>query len=296
MDNLDPNDAGTQEPATTETTPPVTTTTPPAPVTPTVSETWKGKLGEDLANAPLVQNFEDTPEGFKKQVESHVNLEKLLGHEKIPMPKGPDDVEGQARFNKAMGVPETGEGYNLPDANLPGDLSKMTFDKGAFANVAKDLNLTPNQATGLWNKYVEMSGTVYQGHMTTANENLNKSINALRAEWGDTYAVNIELGEMVVAKFAQDQNSADFITASLSKDPAGQRFLAKIGSQFAENKLGEFQFKKFSSSPEEAAEEANKIKNDPKHPYSNMAASQKEHDAAVDHVNRLISISRGKRS
>jgi len=301
MDNLDPV-VDNQDPVV-ETTPAVDTTVTPEvkaePVTTAPAPTdfsWKAKVGSDLANSPSIQKFEDTPEGLKKAVESHVNLEKLLGHEKVPMPKGPDDVEGIDRFNKAMGVPENAEGYNLPDVTLPGELGNVTFDKNVFAQLAKENSLTPAQANGLWKKYTEMSGSVYQQHLSKVQQDLTTNINALRAEWGDAYASNIELGEMVVAKFADDENMGNFLTASLSKDPAGMKFLAKIGQQFTENKIGDFQYQRQSLTAAEATTEINKIKADPKHPYGNPDAPDDEHDAAVAHVNRLISISMGKRA
>jgi len=275
---------------------------PPAPAptpapTPTPTPTgWKSGLGEDLSKAPLIQGFEDTPEGLKKAVESHVNLEKLLGHEKVPIPKGPEDIEGIARFNKAMGIPDKVEGYNLPDANLHGEMANLTFDKASFAQIALENSLTPKQAESLWNKYTEMSGGIYQTHLKAVEDKMNENKNALMAYWGDSYANKIELGDMVVAKFADDQAMGDFITASLSKDPMGQKFLAKIGQQFSENKVGEFQYQRHGISSEEALSEITKIRQDSKHPYSNPNAPQKEHDAAVEHMNRLISISRKKTS
>jgi len=266
--------------------------TAPAPAPEPAKPTgWKSGLPEDIAKSPLVQGFEDTPEGLEKIVKSHLNLEKLLGHEKVPLPKGPDDTEGIARFNKAMGVPETADGYNLSEVTLPEDLSSITFDKGKFAEIAKENNLTPDQANGLWKTYTDMMGKTYQDQVNKVKADMAERANKLRSEWGDTYAANIELGEMVVAKFADDQDMADFITAALSKDPAGQKFLAKIGTQFAENKVGDFQYKRHALNAEEAADEIAKIQSDPNHPYNNPKATEKEHLAAVEHVNRLTAIS-----
>jgi len=255
---------------------------------------WKSALPEDIAKSPLVQGFEDNPEGLKKIIASHLNLEKLLGHEKVPLPKGPDDAEGIARFNKALGVPDTAEGYNLESVTLPEELNSITFDKAKFSEIARENNLTPTQASGLWKTYTDMMGKTYQEQVNKHKADMAERANKLRSEWGDTYAANIELGEMVVAKFADDQNMADFITAALSKDPAGQKFLAKIGTQFAENKVGDFQYKRHALTAEEAQAEADKIMADMNHPYNNAKASEKEHLAAVEHVNRLIAISMKK--
>ena len=287
MDNLDPNvdnqdpvadtDTGSTEQAPTQ-------TAAPSPFT------WKDRVGNDFANSPTISKFEDTVEGLQKAMASHLNLEKLLGHEKVPLPKGPEDVEGRARFNKAIGVPEKSDGYELPDPSLPGEMSKLTFDKNAFAQIAHDHNLTPDQAKGLWAKYTELSGNIYQKHATEHQANLDKTMNALRNEWGDAYASKVELAEMVINKFASDKEAGDYITAVLSKDAKSLKFLASIGEQFAENKVGEFRHAKYALSPDEAEAEYSKILSNPDHPYLNEKATQKEHEAAIEYVNRLIGV------
>ena len=269
-----------------------TQTAAPSPI----AFSWKSKLGPDLSKSPTIGKYNDDAEGLIGMAKGLEGLTKMLGHDKVPLPKGPDDIEGIAIFNKAIGVPDTAEGYNLPDATLPGEMSKLTFDKATFATIAKEHNLTPTQAAGLWKKYTEMSGSVYKTHAQALQDKINENINALRAEWGDAYAANIELGDMVISKFATDQAEGDFLTAALSKDPAGMKFLAKIAQQFSENKVGDFQYKRFSKTPDEAQAEIDAIRNDPNHPYSNTKAPEAEHQAAVDHVNRLITIARKKQA
>jgi hypothetical protein len=258
--------------------------------------TWKSRVGEDLSKAPSMQKFTDTPEGLADLSKSYVNLEKMLGHEKVPLPKGPEDTAGRAIFNKAIGVPDAPGGYNLPDAQLPESMANMTFNKDAFAGIVHKYGLTPAQASGLWKEYTNMSGNIYANSKKAFEDNLTKNINALRAEWGDAYAGNIELGDMVIAKFADDQAMGDWLTATLSKSPMGMKFLAKIGAQFSENKIGEFKYQRFALTPDEAALEISKIKGDPNHPYNSEKATQKDHDLAVEHVNRLIAISMGKQA
>ena len=303
-DNLDPNDVGNQDPVAEGGT--VAQPQSPAPVAaapaaaapapaPAPSFSWKSKVGEDLSKAPSMGKFQDTPEGLAELSKSYVNLEKLLGHEKVPLPKGPQDEAGRAAFNKAIGVPDAPGGYNLPDAKLPESMAKLSFNKDSFQGIVHKYGLSPAQASGLWNEYTNMSGNIYASHMKDFETTLNKNINTLRAEWGDAYAGNIELGEMVIAKFSDDQEMGDFLTATLSKHPAGMKFLAKIGNQFSENKIGEFKYKRFALTPEEAGNEISRIKADPNHAYNSEKASQKDHDQAVEHVNRLIAASLGKR-
>jgi len=299
-DNLDPqgNVLEADNPDQTSTTAtqnePVTTTTAPRPVAAQETFSWKSQVGEDLSKAPSLGKFEDTKAGLAEVAKSYVNLEKLLGHEKVPLPKGPEDAEGRAAFNKAIGVPSAPEKYALPDKEMPGGLEAASADKDTFQQVFHKYGLTPEQANGLWNEYASITGNLYNKAQMEYSDKLDQNINALRKEWGDAYAGNIELGQMVINKFSDDNKMADFLTANLAKDPAGIKFLAKIGSQFAENKVGDFQYKRFAMTPDEAKNEVARIKADQNHPYNSEKATEDDHQSAVSHVNRLIAISMGR--
>lgn len=251
---------------------------------------WKASLRNDLRDSSLAKKFEDTPEGLNKALESHANLEKLLGHEKVPIPKNADDVAGWNAFNKAMGIPDKAAGYGLADADIPSDMKELTFDKNKFAEVMHGFKLTPNQAKGLWEQYVNMTKESYSKYIAENKDNLVKVVNTLRSEWGDTYDTNVELGQTVINKFSDNKEMEDYLTSTLTKDPRGIKFLAKVGNQFAENKMGDFTIKRFSLAPDEAANELAKIRKDPNHAYLNEKATDQEHQAAIDYVNRLEGI------
>lgn len=260
------------------------------------SFSWRNNLKTELRDSPMFRTFDDSAEGLNKAFESHANLNKLLGHEKVPIPKDDNDAEGWARFSKAMGVPDKAEGYGLADPQLPDALKGMGVDKGKFSEIAHGIKLTPSQTKALWKVYNDINVENYNKHLEGLKADLNNTINSLRGEWGDAYNTNVELGQMVINKFTEGNKEAnDFITAALTKSAAGIKFLAKIGEQFAENKIGEFQAKKFTFAPEQAQEEIDKIMRDPKHPYNDINAPKAAHDRAVDLVNSLYdSILRAK--
>ena len=282
----------------------------PAPVTPenqapeaapaaapAASGGWKSSLSTDLQGSPLIGKFEDTPEGLNAAFTSHNNLETLLGHEKVPIPKGPDDSEGWDRFSRAMGIPDTADGYELPKAELPESMQGVTIDKAKFAEVVHANKLTPQQAQGLWDAYNKINIATYQQAQANFEKQMTETVNALKSEWGEAFDTNVELGQAVINKFGADQADVDYLTATLGKDPRGIKFLAKIGGQFAENKIGDFSVKRFSMSPEEAQNEIENITKDLNGPYYNMEGkhTQKEHDAAIERVNYLrASINKSK--
>lgn len=256
---------------------------------PQTQSSWKSSLSNDLKGSPFLQKFEDTPEGLNKAFESHGNLEKLLGHEKVPIPKGPEDLEGWNRFSKAMGIPDKAEGYKLGDAQLPESMKGITIDKNKFAEVAHAHKLTPAQTQGLWKIYNELNIDSYNKAMEGHQKSMTETVNRLKGEWGDAYDTNVELGQMVINKFSDSQEMNDYITAVLSQHPNGIKFLAKIGDQFAENKVGEFQMKRFSLAPEEAQAEIDSLVRDLEGPYMNTKGkyTEREHQAAIDRVNSL---------
>lgn len=263
-----------------------------------VAASWKQGIRTDLRDSPLLQKFEDTPDGLNKALESHANLEKLLGHDKVPIPKDANDIEGWNRFSKAMGIPDKAESYGLPDAKLPDSMKGMAIDKNKFAEVVHAHKLTPSQASGLWKVYNEIQVEAYNKHLDGLQKNMDNTINTLKGEWGDAYNTNVELGQMVINKFTDgNKEMNDFISATLLKDPSGVKFLAKIGDQFAENKVGEFSMKRFSLAPEQAQNEIDRMVRDMDGPYMNSKGkyTDQEHNAAIDQVNALrASILRAK--
>lgn len=250
---------------------------------------WKGALNADMRGALEAKQFSDDSKGLSDMVSSYLNLEKLLGHEKVPIPKGPEDTAGWNVFSKAMGIPDRAEGYGLPDASLPESMKGMTIDKGKFAEVAHAHKLTPNQTQGLWKVYNEINISAYNKAMEDHKANLTNAINTLRGEWGDTYEANVNLGQTVINKFAPDKEANDFLTSVLTQNPVGIKFLASLGKQFAENKIGEFQMHQFSLAPEEAKEEMEKMRKDLDGPYMNQTGkhTDREHKAAIDRMNHL---------
>lgn len=257
--------------------------------TATPTPSWKSSIGTDLRNSPLLQKFEDTPEGLNKALESHANLEKLLGHEKVPIPKDINDIEGWNRFSKAMGIPDKAEGYGLADPKIPESMKNFAINKDKFAEVVHAHKLTPSQAQGLWKVYNEINQETYNNALESQKKQMTETVNRLKGDWGDAYETNVELGQTVINKFSDDQDMNDYITSVLSQDPRGIKFLAKIGDQFAENKMGEFAMKKFSLGPEEAQAEIDKMTRDLDGPYMNTKGkyTNAEHQAAMDRRNAL---------
>jgi hypothetical protein len=164
--------------------------------------------------------------GWKDPVEvlnGYKNLEKLVGQDKIPMPKGAEDKEGWSRVYDALGRPKTAEDYKLP---VP------EGDTGEFAKVAAgkfhELGLTASQAQGLaewWNQ--TQGGQLEQMQQQSAQKS-EADLQGLRQEWGKAYDENIELGRRAAREYGLDATKLSAIENALG---TGEmiKLMAKIG-------------------------------------------------------------------
>lgn len=250
---------------------------------------WHANLPTELATSPSITKFPNTKEGFSQLAKGYTELERVMSNEKIPVPKGPDDKVAIDLFRKAFKIPEKAEGYGLPDVEIPASLKGLAFDKNAFATVVHGQNLTGEQAKGLWQAYTAMNQAAYDKALSDQKAQLTEISNKLRLEWGKDYDGRIQLGQQVINKFTENQEDNDWFTATILKDPRGARILAKIGEQFAENRIGEFKYETGGLSLADAEKELSSMQ-DPKHPLKDMKAPQADHDRAVARQNELIKI------
>lgn len=175
---------------------------PPAPPAPPAGEnnpppaSWVDGI-DDADLRGYVQNKgwsnpKDLADGYR-------NLEKLLGGEKIPMPKGPEDAEGWSRVYDALGRPKEASAYKIP-----------TLDNADPAIVSQaqskfhELGLTEAQGNALaewWNQ--QQVGTIQNMTQQSAAKS-ESDINSLRTEWGGAFDENIEYGRRAAKEYGLD--------------------------------------------------------------------------------------------
>lgn len=232
-------------------TPAAGSNTPPAPA---ANGNWYDAI-EDAELKGYVQN-----KGWKDPVElatGYKNLEKLLGSEKLPMPKGADDKDGWARVYDALGRPKTAEDYKLP---VP------EGDPGEFAKAASakfhELGISAQQAQGLaewWNG--QQSGQVEQLQQQSAQK-AEADIQSLRSEWGKAYDENLELGRRAAREFGLDGGKLSAIEQGLGTKGMLE-FMAKIGRGLTEHTFeGGNTTKGFGMTPEAAQQRIAALRND----------------------------------
>ena len=210
-------------------------------------------------------------------IKSYSEIEKLVGHEKIAMPKKDKDGNYEpGEFERVMtqlGMPKDAKEYKTSaNFKLPEGVNIDPKLETEFKARARAAGLLPGQYAFMMD---ELSGMLTRGgqSMKEAQEkNFNESVLNLRTKWGSAYDSKAQLANRVLSTFA-DQNKAAEIVKKYGNNPEIIEILANVGENLSEESLVKVGMSGTSMSPEEAniqimkvREERKKELNDASHP------------------------------
>jgi hypothetical protein len=226
----------------------------PAGTPPSANSTWYDTI-EDSDLKGYLQN-----KGWKDPAELAVgyrNLEKLVGHEKIPLPKGVDDKDGWARVYDALGRPKNADDYKLA---LP-EGADPTFAKAA-AGKFHELGLNPSQAAALTDWYNSQAQTMSQAQITQQTQAVEEQLGSLKSEWGGAWDENVNLGQRAAREFGLDQTKLAAMETALGTGEL-LKFMARVGRGLTEHKFeGGQTTNSFGMTPEAAKNRLGQLQQD----------------------------------
>ena len=250
--------------------------TPSAPAS--APEDWKTQLPEDIRNDPSLNPIKDL-NGLAK---SYVNAQKLIGRDKIPMPKDENDPLWDDVYNR-LGRPETPDKYEFNKPDLPG--YDEATDK-AFREQAHKLGLSKRQAGELYGWYNQL----VLGKVADAESQTAGIISSLQNELGDKFQETASRATSAVKYFGGDElvqylnTSTNAQGVPIGNDPVLFKFFAKLGESLGEDKLkGTLGL---GVAPQEAQDKITGILADKNHAYHNRFAAG--HEEAVATVRKLF--------
>lgn len=157
------------------------------------------------------------------------NLEKLVGHDKIPMPKGEDDAEGWSRLYDAAGRPKSAEEYKL---------AVPQGDDGQFAKAAAgkfhELGISQKQAAALSEWWNGQQQNVQQAQQQQLGQRAEQEMAQLKTDWGQAFDENVNLGKRAAQTFGLDQAKLEGLEQAWGTKGM-MEFMAKIGRGLTEH-------------------------------------------------------------
>ena len=194
--------------------------------------------------------------GLTEALESHRNLEKLLGSDKAPLPRDENDKEGWERIHKALGRPDDPAAYGLERLeNVDPQFA------GEAGNWFKEIGLNPKQAGVLaerWQAFVagREAAERQRYEVTSAQE-----VAALQGEWGAAFDANVELARRAARQFGVHEALPALERALGAKGLMS--FLHRVGSGLSEDSYeAGAPAKGFSLSPDQARARIDALKQD----------------------------------
>lgn len=223
---------------------------PPAP-----AGNWYDSI-EDSDLKGYLQN-----KGWKDPSELAVgyrNLEKLVGSEKVPLPKDAADVEGWSRVYDALGRPKTADDYKL--TTLEG--ADPQFSKAA-ADKFHELGLNPKQASTLAEWYNGAAKASAEALQQEQSQKTEQALQSLKSEWGQTWSENINLGQRAAKEFGLDEAKLTAIENAMGTGDM-LKFMARIGRGLTEHTFeGGKSTSGFGMTPEAAKQRLTQLRGDP---------------------------------
>jgi hypothetical protein len=159
----------------------------------------------------------------------------------IKVPGKDATAEDRAKFNKAIGVPETVEGYKFDIGREPTDADKAI--QGNLAKIALDNGIPANAMTALSKAVSELAGAqkAEENRVAVAAREANEA--SLRKEWGADYERNKTLATRAVQAFGEVKSHPEVIEffektmvngQKLGDHPIMVRMLGNIGNRMGE--------------------------------------------------------------
>lgn len=185
------------------------------------------------------------------------NLEKLLGGEKLPLPKGADDADGWSRVYDALGRPKAASDYKIaaPEGADP-----------AFAQAAAgkfhELGLSTKQAAALTEWWNTQSASMMQAQQQQSAQQSEQQLTQLKGEWGQAFDENVEMGRRAARQFGLDAAKLDKLESALGTGEM-LKLMASVGRGLGEDKFVSGQTPGFGMTPEAARQRINALQADP---------------------------------
>ena len=198
---------------------------------------WKDGLSEELKQT--ADRFPSKDE----MIRSIQAFQKREGQVRVPGKDATDDEK--AAYQKAVGVPDTPEGYEFP--SVPEMTDQIKESNANWAKIFHGLDVPKSTALTLANALNEVGAVAIKAQEQAHTDFAKASEDALRAEWkGDDYDVNLNLANRAFDNLAERTGmKAGELRQIKTEDgkflmdrPEMVRLYATIGREMAEGTLG----------------------------------------------------------
>lgn len=252
---------------------------------------WREAVPKEFATDASLASIKDLG-GLAK---SYIHAQKLVGSDKVPLPKeGASDEEWSAFYAKT-GRPEAPDKYEFGALKEAPEGFGMDpeFEK-AFRSEAHKLGLSKKQAAAMWGSLQDRAAAQFKGIVEGSSARLAQEGDTLKKEWGQAYPEKLKIAQKAVdavEKAGVKGLNAWLKSSGAGKEPIVKRLFALVGEEAGEDKLGPGR-RRENFTPREAESQANRIMEDKSNPDNEAYWSKKHprHNEVVAKVQGLLAM------
>lgn len=161
---------------------------------------------------------------------SYINLEKLMGREKVPVPTNDEDEEGWQRWYAASGRPEKPEEYDFGERpKLPEDMGYDEEGEKFLREWAHKNGLNKRQTKNLYNEYAQLQTQRHIAWHEGQKQAKAEAVMAAQREFGQGFEGAKVQAQTVMSQYADPEFRQWLDQTGNGNDPRFFRFVARIG-------------------------------------------------------------------
>lgn len=192
---------------------------------------WKHTLPKELQGDASIGKFKDV----STLAGAYVNLQKLMGKDKMPVPGDHYSDEQWAEHYKKSGLPETVDKYDLK-AQEGISLDKAFLDE--FKSNAHKAGILPRQAQKLMDWFSEANKNSENMIVAERDRIFNESQAKLKQEWGNAYNTKVSRTIKLIQDHGGEELMKHFNASGVGGDDKFIKFAASIADKlYSEHKI-----------------------------------------------------------
>jgi hypothetical protein len=248
---------------------------------------WREYLDENVSTDASMAGIKD----LNTLGKNYINTKRMVGRDKISIPKEGDAPEIWNEFYKQTGVPDKEDGYELEDSkDIPKEFEKNLVDeKKNFMKKAFENKMSKKSANASWQYYQDSMISAYNKINSSKQIEIESNRESLQKEWGEGYDQNRNFAIDLFKSFDKDGSLDKWAESKeLKQDANFIRLLHNISKNFKEDYIKEHDLVKASNTPLEYKSQLNALTRDMQ--SGKYQQGSKEYEDAVNRRLKLVAL------
>jgi hypothetical protein len=194
------------------------------------TESFSEQLGEWLGEEHAETKAFESITNLSGLAKAYADTKSMVG-KRLEVPGDDASDEQKAEYNKAMGIPDSAEGYELAvPENLPEGMEYNEDFANAFKGIFHEAKISKGQADILAAKFNEMQIKMYNDAQAAEQAAFTQSVDKLKADWtGDSIVENPRLAFKAIREFGDDNLKRLIDVSKVYESPSDFAKWAELG-------------------------------------------------------------------